>query len=491
MPKWVQLHQDPLKFNPYQAQFWEAQQSRLCTSCKVEGGLPLKFDAITSNDCQVCGTRGLREFYRLTLLAGRRGGKTRAASIAAVKEACIPNSVVWCAAPTNPKLHRYVIPAVQQLIPPEWVQSWSSEFLDLRLKNGSLIHFQTLEDPDQGRGQGLDCVWIDEVCELTETHWNVLRPSLTERRGVALFSSSPRSYDWVWKLFYKAAEDGIPGYWACKYTTADNPIISAEEIADARATMPDTMFRQEYLADFVIFEGAVYGSALDPQILDSDEAIRTVLPEWPEIAPWRQVLAGVDTGADHPFGCVKLVSSEKGLVVVGEYLQRDKSFVEHCGSLIRLASSSNVRWGINRNERQPMIELAQHGIMCQGAENDVVSGTERVKSWLHARQLWFAASACPLTVQQMKAYRWAKNEAKDESKRTEKVFKKDDELPDCLRYALMTWPAALQAPPKVEPTLRDISYLPQKAQDEIRILRKTERDPATLKPTDITGDFWG
>lgn len=485
MPKWTQLHQEPLKFNPYQDHFWRAHRARICKACRTE------FEAVSSKTCPKCGEVGLRKFSRLTLLAGRRGGKTRAASIAAVEEACIPNSIIWCCAPTNPKLHRYVIPAVQQLIPPDWVDTWSSEYLDLRLKNGSLIHFQTLEDPDQGRGQGLDCVWIDEVCELTEKHWNVLRPSLTERRGSALFSSSPRSYDWVWKNFYKRAEDGVPGYWACKYTTADNPIISEEEIADARATMPDTMFRQEYLADFVIFEGAVYGSALDSQILSSDLAVKEIIPEWPEIAPWRQVLAGIDTGADHPFGCVKLISSEKGLVVVGEYLERHKSFIEHAGAMRRLASSSNVRWAINQNERQPMIELAQHGIMCQGAENDVVSGTERVKSWLHARQLWFVERLCPLTVQQMKAYRWAVNEAKDTSKRMEKVFKKDDELPDCLRYALMTWPQPLTAAPKLETPQRDLSHLPQKMQDDIRVMRKISKsEDEKLKPLDTVGDFW-
>src|SRR6267378_4358158 len=55
------------------------------------------------------------------------------------------------------------------------------------------------------------------------------------------------------------------------------------------------------------------------------------------IASWRQVLVGIDTGADHPFGAVKLVSTEKGLVVVGEYLERHRSFLEHKASLVRLA----------------------------------------------------------------------------------------------------------------------------------------------------------
>lgn len=483
MPKWVSLPAEPLKHNPYQAAFWDAHRARICKQCKTE------FEATTSKDCPACKDVGLRKYNRLTLLAGRRGGKTRAASIAAVEEACIPNSIVWCCAPTNPKLHRYVIPAIQQLIPESWVKSWSSEYLDLRLKNNSLLHFQTLEDPDQGRGQGLDCVWIDEVCELTEDHWLVLRPSLTERRGAAIFSSSPRSYDWVWESFFHKAEQGVPGFWACRYATRDNPIISADEIADAKATMPPSMFAQEYEADFVIFTGAVYGGAVDTQILRTPAEVAELIPEWPSIASWRQVLVGIDTGADHPFGAVKLVSTEKGLVVIGEYLERHRSFVEHAYSIKALAGSSTAKYAINKNERQPMIELAQHGIICQPAENDVVAGTERVKSWLHAKQLYFVESHCPQTIKQMKAYRWAPDKTKDGQVRKERVYKKEDELPDCVRYALLTWPRLPE--PLVRDTTRDISGFDGALQATIKRMRNIEKPSDTKSDVgDFVGDFW-
>lgn len=489
MPKWISIPAEPLKFNPYQDAFWTAHRARLCRTCQIE------YDSPPNEVCPQCHIKGTRKFPRLLLLAGRRGGKTKAASIAAVEEASIPNTIGWCCAPTNPKLHRYVIPAIQELIPPDWVESWSSEFGDLRLKNGSLIHFQTLEDPDQGRGQGLDWVWVDEVCELTIDHWHVLRPSLTERRGGAFFSSSPRSYDWVYDEFFKRAEEGVPGYWACRYKTSDNPKITIEEIADARATMPDSMFRQEFEADFVIFTGAVYGGAIDSQILRTPDEIRAIIPEWDEtkfnnnLASWRQVIVGVDTGADHPFGAVKLISTEKGLVVVGEYLERHRTFIEHAFSMKQLAYSSGAKWAINKNERQPTLELAQHGIFCQPAENDVVAGTERVKSWLHMKQLWFVESLCPTTIKQLKTYRWAEDKAKDGSIRKERVYKRDDELPDCLRYAVMTWPQ-LPKPPVNLDTRRDISKLPPEMQDIISRMRKIDDQRNEPKKNDEVADFW-
>ena len=501
MAKWIQLPSQQLLYQPYQAAFWDARQQRICEQCHLE------FKSPPHASCPQCQRPGLRKFHRLTMLSGRRGGKTRAGAIAGVEEATAPQTVGWACAPTNPKLERYVIPAFQQLIPPEWVREYSSENKDLWLVNGSLIHFQTLEDPDQGRGQGLNWLWIDEICELTLKHWEVVRPSLTEHRGVAFFTSSPRGYDWVWKMFFSRSCDckekcsnpnHQPGYWATRYATRENPIISEEELAEARATTTDAMYRQEYEADFVIFTGAVYGGLIEPQILRTSAQVQALIPEWNRygrpgfIEPWRQILVGIDTGADHPFGAVKLVATERGMVVVGEYLERNKSFHEHAVHIKRLANNPNSRYGINKNDRQPSIELAQYGIFCQKAENEIVAGTERVKSWLATGQLYFVASLCPKTIEQLSAYRWAEPKTTDGQTRTkETVFKVDDDLPDALRYALMTWPVLPKAPPKPEDKPRDISHLEPTTQRVLKKVRAMEADELKAPPPqDVVGDFF-
>lgn len=492
MAKWLPLPPSPLYSQKNQQDFLEARRKRWCTNCKFEYEVisPVFF-------CPKCQTKGIRFFDRLTIIAGRRWGKSKFGSIAGVEEACIPNTIGWACAPTNPKLHRYVIPAFQQLIPQDWVQDYNSEFQDLRLKNGSLIHFQTLEDPDQGRGQGLDWLWIDEVCELTEAHWEVISPSLGDKQGVAFFTTSPRSFDWVYEKLYKPAEDGVEGFWGLHAKTSDNPLFQTPEgrafLAREKASKDPLMYRQEYEADFVTFEGAVYGSTLDDQILRDHDRIKAIIPEWTghpdSIAPWRQVLVGIDSGADHPFGGVKLVSTEHGLVVVGEYLERNKSYIEHSAELKRLANNPNVKWAINKNEKQGMIELAQHKIFCQAAENDQIAGIERVKSWIFRKKIWFLEAYCTRTIKQMKAYRYAENTSpKDQQKRVEKVFKKNDELPDCLRYALMSWPRLPDGPPETAKPERDISNLPEEMQASIIRMRKIEN--MKTEPTSFTGDFW-
>lgn len=472
--------------------FLDARRRRICKACQVE------FRINEHPLCPGCGDKGLRVFSYLTIIAGRRFGKSLFGSISGSEEACVPGSIGWACAPTNPKLHRYVIPAFQKLIPPEWVKDWNAEYLDLRLKNGSLIHFQTLEDPDQGRGQGLDWLWIDEVCELTEKHWNTIRPSLGDKLGGAFFTTSPRSYDWVYNKLYKPAEDGyilqddgtkldVTGYWGLHARTADNPRFQTEEgrafLEMERRTMSDLMYRQEYEADFVTFTGSIYGEHLkESHYLRSDDAIRELIPSWPDLGN-RQVLVGIDTGADHPFGAVKMVSTERGMIVIGEYLQRERAFIDHAGYL-KMMGGPFAKWAINKNEKQGMIELAQHGIYPMRAENDQVAGTERVKSWLHTNQLFFATQYCPKTIQQMQAYRWDENTSTDGQARKEKAFKVNDELPDCIRYALMSWPL-LPKPAQIT-TVRDISRLSESEQATILRMRKIEAavedgpDPVTV-----------
>lgn len=494
MPKWISIPPEKIFHQNDQLAFLEARRQRKCKVCKTA------FSVVGANNtCPQCkaipdpklGDNNpiARLFNSLIIIAGRRYGKTRFGSIAAVEEACIPNTIGWACAPTNPKLHRYVIPAFQQLIPPDWVADWSSEFNDLRLTNGSLIHFQTLEDPDQGRGQGLDWLWVDEICELTLKHWEVIRPSLADRQGVAFFTTSPRSYDWVYEEIYRPAEEGRPGFWGLHARSDQNPTMSLEYLAQERASMSEAMYRQEYEADFVNFTGAIYGESLhNHHILRTDDDVRKIVPEWPEINKDRQVLIGLDTGADHPFGAVKLLSTEKGMLVVGEYLERNKSFIQHAQALHRLTDGLSTRWAINKNEKQPLIELAQHGITAYKAENDQVAGIERVKSWLHANQLYFVERLCPSTIKQMKAYRWAENTSpKDSSKKErEKAYKKDDELPDCLRYALMTWPLL---PKVVEPTKeRNLEHLPGEIRASIERMRRIDAPTSTV--SDDVGDFW-
>ena len=111
-----------------------------------------------------------------------------------------------------------------------------------------------------------------------------------------------------------------------------------------------------------------------------------------------------------------------------------------------------------------------------------------MKTWLHTNQLYFVATRVPQTIRQLQAYRWAENVAADGQARKEKVFKKKDELPDALRYALMSWPI-LPRPAVVE-TKRDISHLSEFEQATITRMREIEAKATQPEPQTVSDNFW-
>ena len=453
---------------------------------------------------------GTHAYRRYGLFSGRRGGKTRIGAIGAADELAIPNSLGWACAPSYPELQDYVIPAVFAAVPEAWIADWIASRFLLKLKNGAECAFRSLDDPERGRGPGLDWLWIDEARKVAERAWDTVLPALSDKRGIAWITTSPNGFDWCHRRFWTPAINGQAGFWAVKYKTSDNPKIDQEEIDNARRELDPLFFQQEYEGEFVSFTGAIYGTLLDTQILMTDRLIREVLPEYPNIDPTRSAIIGMDPGADHPFGAVLIVATEAGLVVCGEHHKRNKAAYDHAIDMRAMCRGLHPeRWAIDRSQKQMAIELSQHGIYATAANNDVVSGINRVQSWLRTKKLWFIEPWCPRTVEHLRNYQWAENVGLDGGARREQVKKVLDDLPDALRYALMLWPELPSMLTRDEPDdvtrfLRDLETVPEPARWQVERMRKIDRQERgedlseldeMLTPVDDstqhgTGDFY-
>lgn len=469
----------PLLYNPYQQAFLHARRQRYCATCKKIG--------LTGDDglfvCPVCKVQQLeaaRVFKRLGIFAGRRGGKSLVGAHGAREEMQVPNSLGWVCGPTYKILRDATMPTLLKLIPVDWVADWSEEELNLTLKNGAMVSFRSLDDPDRGHaGVGLHWAWLDEAAFINSLAWDFLRPALTDYGGAAFFTSSVDGFDWTYDRIEKPALiDKKPGFWAAKYRTIDNPWIAsrhADEVDEARDTMPPQLFRQEYEGVRENFTGSVFGEWIDTAWLPDDLSIKDYIPEWDprkpnfNIDPSRRVIVPLDSGADHPFGAMAMVVTERGIVVVKDYLERQRAIDTHLESIRQFPLGSNPLWTANKNEAQLRLEFAQRGILLAPAENEHKAGIQRVLSWLYTRQLKIAYT-CPRTFNQMKKYRYDTNILPDGQKREkEKVFKKEDELPDCVRYGVMTWPS-LPRPEKVV-LGRDTSSLDEKTISDIERMK--------------------
>ena len=127
----------------------------------------------------------------------------------------------------------------------------------LEFSTGGEIWVKSADNPDSLRGEGLDLAIFDECAFIKETAWtDSIRPALTDTQGDAVFISTPAGQNWFWKLWRRAHED--ENWQAWHYPSASNPFLDPIEIAQAKEELPHRTYRQEYLAEFIEHEGAVF-----------------------------------------------------------------------------------------------------------------------------------------------------------------------------------------------------------------------------------------
>ena len=482
-----------LQYQPQQFAFLQALARRFCV-CGSQWSIA--WGDLASTFCPKCGTKGKREFDKMLLLAGRQSGKTRVGTLAGVLEASMPNTYGWVTAPTYRDLLDFVEPAFFAQLPQRWLDEsdWNVSDRLLVLPNGARVAFRSLEDPQAARGPTLDWWLMDEACKVSGTAHEVGDAMLAIKQGVEILTTTPMGEDWVYEQVWCRAEQGVPGFWAAKWKSIDNPVMTKAYIEGKRATMSKEMFEQEYEASIVNFQGAIYGGLVDPCIIDDGteegyKRLQQILPEWPALNPARTCLVGLDPGADHPFAAVPAVVTEHGIVVFADYEEREKPAMLHAAGLRAMVGSLSPRWGYDRSQPQMQIELAQHGIFAAPVENAVIAGIERVKSWMVARKIFFVKSRTKRLISALKSYRWAETDKKDGSTGIQQPYKRKDDLCDALRYMLMLWPH-LPEITQVEQGVRDLSTLDPVTRRDIERMLRHEKQEAE-KVADGVGEFYG
>lgn len=480
-----------LLYNPVQAGFLEALLLRRCEFCttidlstgtRVALTFPVDFSKKEfAQHCPKCERKGLRVYQYLGIRAGRRFGKTRVGTLGTILESQIPNTNHWITAPTYPLLDEFAIPTFFRQLPQQLVSEgyWKESDRHLWLPNGSEVKFVSLDNPERGRGSGLDTLCLDEAALLVKRSWEVVSAALTDKAGAAWAITTPQGGDFTEDVFENPAKANEPGYWFAEATTLDAPQIRHEEVEKKRRSMSPEMFAQEFLAQRVVFEGAIYGDLLEKCAVDDNTELGLTLlkqwiPEWPNIDPSRTGVKGLDPGADHPFGGCSLVSTPRGMVIVDEYAERHKPARLHAKGIMGMEGAASPRHAIDRSQLQMQIELGQHGLFATPAENDVVAGIERVKSWAITGKLLIVKSRCPKLIRESTRYRWKDTKsAKDEGLGRQEPIKKDDDILDSLRYALMLWPQLPEDFIATAPSqARDLSAMDEKTRVDIERMRR-------------------
>lgn len=357
---------------------------------------------------------------------GRRFGKTTLAIDQMKGRAAVPRSRIVYIAPT----HQQARDIAWEQLKNECrnaSQNINETRLEIKLVNGSFLALRGWEAIETLRGQRYDLIVLDEVAMMKyfwENWHEVIRPTLTDTKGEALFISTPKGFNHFYELFQLKNTDS--DYVSYHFTTYDNPFIPKEEVDKAKTEMTADRFAQEYLADFRRTEGLVYKE------FDRE---RHIVRQFDMPQTFVKFFAGVDFGFSAPAAVITIGKDRDNRYwVVDEWYkpgQTDAQIADYVAAL-------NLHEAYPDPESAAGIEeLRRRKVNVR----EVIKGKDSIRNGINAvRELFkqnrlFVNGACKNLIWELETYSYP--ERKPGHNEEENPVKENDHAVDSLRYALM------------------------------------------------------
>ena len=392
--------------------------------------------------------------------AGRRWGKTYLALIALCVEGLeYPEARLWYVSPTFRQSKQIAWVLLKKLL--EGVDcKWNESELSVLIKQtGSLIELKGADNEDSLRGAGLGtkhhpgglALLVDEFASIHD-NWSVwhevLRPMLSDCQSGALFISTPKGKDAFWELWMKGQREE-DGWKSWKFNTIDNPYIPDEEVEEARKTMPEGYFRQEYEGSFEDFTGLIYPEFSSKYLIEP-----VYIPEvYTRVGAIDPAITGTTAVLQGAF------DEDGNVIIYDEYYEPNKRVSEVCENI----RNDKVRWYIDpaavssKIQREGSLyslydEYHEQGVRPHKAENDVEAGINRVGEYFRQGKIKIF-NTCHNLIWELERYHWSQTKVSVKGEPKPSPYKKDDHLCDCLRYLIMsrTDKASLEQDPVYNP----------------------------------------
>ncbi len=294
----------------------------------------------------------------------------------------------------------------------------------------SLIMLRGWESIETLRGQSFDLIVLDEVSSMRnfESQWKeVVRPTLSDRRGEVLFISTPKGFNHFYTLYNRQETDN--DYKSFRFTSYDNPNIPKDEIDKARTEVGDNRFEQEFMANFHKTEGLVYKD------FDRSRHVVDAQSEYATTTEWRELIVGVDFGFTNPTAILSIRRDSADIYFVeAESYKRGSSDAETADYVAALKPN---RCYPDPEAPSSIEELKKRGVNVRTVvkgKGSVRNGIEKVRELLRADKLKIS-SACENLIWEMETY--AYGDKKDAHNEEENPIKENDHAADALRYVIM------------------------------------------------------
>ena len=372
--------------------------------------------------------------YRFVCAAiSRRQGKTYISNIIGQLVCLVPNSHVLLMSP-NYSLSQISFDLQRNLIKHFDLEVLRDNAKDkvIELSNNSTIRMGSINQVDSVVGRSYDLIIFDEAA-LTDGRdaFNVaLRPTLDKENSKAIFISTPRGRNnYFAEFYYRGFSDEFPEWCSVKATWHENPRVSEADIVEARKTMSEAEFAQEYLADFNVYEGQVWAFNHEECLADLSQLDTTGM----------DIFAGLDVGYKDPTAfCVFAYDWDKRkYYLVDEYMDSEKTTEQHALHIQKLIQKWDIDYiYIDSAAQQTRYDFAQnYDITTINAKKSVLDGIGHVGGIVDNDDL-IVNQTCKEAISSLDQYQWDPNPNLLKEKPKHNMA---SHMADAMRYALYTF----------------------------------------------------
>ena len=372
--------------------------------------------------------------YRFVSAAvSRRQGKTYIANIIGQLVSLVPGSNILIMSP-NYSLSQISFDLQRNLIKHFDLEVTKDNAKDkvIEISNGSAVRMGSVNQVDSCVGRSYDLIIFDEAALADgKDAFNVaLRPTLDKDNSKAIFISTPRGRNnWFSEFFYRGFSDDFPEWCSIRATYKDNPRMSQSDIDEARKSMSEAEFKQEYEADFNTYEGQIWKFNFEAQVKDFSQLDTSRM----------DVFAGLDVGYKDPTAmCVIAYDwDSEQYYLVDEYFDAERTTEQHAAEIQKLIDRWDIDYiYIDSAAQQTRFDFAQnYDISTINAKKSVLDGIGHV-SGIIENDILFVDQEAKQSLSCLDAYQWDPNPNLMKEKPKHNMA---SHMADALRYGLYSF----------------------------------------------------
>jgi len=360
---------------------------------------------------------------------------------------------------TYPELRDTTMFEFFQICPDEVIEDFKKTENKLIFKNGSVIIFRHLEDPDKIKSLNLGWFAIDEMTEVPENVFLMLQSRLRRTnvpRRVGFGSTNPEGHDWIWHKWCVQHRND-PNYLFIQAPTTENPYLPDDYVDDLVSSYPEHWVKRYIYGDPAAFAG---------QIITTWDKDQHIIEPFDPPDSWQPRTIVLDHGTNNPTAVIWCAVHPEGFhIIYKEHYAASQTVDWHARKILEINDVDSPEFLLAdpaifnltlQNPKRGMHSVADlyadYDLHFVPADNDVKSGIQMLlnnfkidKDLINpftqkkGSPRIFITADCENIIHEVPQYRWKDVRVRGRFKnKPEEPEKANDHTVDCIRYYLMT-----------------------------------------------------